>query len=143
MFTLKRRFPAIVIWYVFLFNYFLGVLVDFTIATPPLDLYDANDWPNYEWFDVILYLFCYPPAAYVVIYLYDRWSLRGMKLLTYLVVCALITTGLEWISDWVGVYHYKGWRLVYSFPVYIAAYWVNIGMLHFLRRQLKHEGRPH
>lgn len=133
---LKRRFPSIVIWFVFLFNFYLGLVVDLTIATPPLDMYDVNDSNKYEWFDVILYLFCYPPTAYVIIYIYDRWKIKGMKLVLYLIACALITTGLEGISVWAGVFHYNGWRLVYSFPVYIAVYLMNIGMLGFIRKHL-------
>lgn len=136
MLLLKRRFPSIVIWYMFLFNFYLGLVVDLSIATTPLDLYDVNDSIKYEWFDVILYLFCYPPSAYVIIYFYDRWGLKGMKLVLYLIVCALITTGLEGLSVWAGVFHYKGWRLVYSFPVYIVVYLMNIGILGFIRKHL-------
>lgn len=128
---LPKRFPPMVVAFVMLFNVFLGQTVDYIIAVPPYDLYDVNDRSDYEIFDCILYFLLYPPTAYLVIYFYSKFKIKGILLFAYIVICALITTGLEGIADLFHLFHYKRWKLIYSFPVYISVYGLNIVMLRF------------
>jgi hypothetical protein len=113
-----------------LFNVFLGQTVDYIIAVPPYDLYDVNDRPNYEIFDFILYFLLYPPTAYLVIYFYNKWRIKGLYVIAYIVGCAILTVGLEWVAHFFHVFTYKNWILIYSFPVYFAVYGLNILVLH-------------
>lgn len=128
-----KRFSRVMMLFVYLFNYFFAMSVDFFIAVPPIDLYDTVDDPKYEWFDIALYLLGYPPAAYAMLYVYDKWRPRGWKLFSYIAAAALITVMLEYVALQLHVYQYKGWKLIYSFPVYSAVYSANIAVLEWIR----------
>jgi hypothetical protein len=125
-----------VVVFVMLFNVFLGQTVDYILAVPPYDLYDINDSKQYELFDGILYFLLYPPTAYLVIYFYIKWRIKGVYIIAYIVGWALITTSLEWIATLFGVFKYNGWKLIYSAPVYIAVYTLNILVLQFAQHFL-------
>ncbi|MFC5452328.1 hypothetical protein [Paenibacillus aestuarii] len=126
---LPKRFSTLFIVFMMLFNVFIGQTVDYLIAVPPYDLYDVNDRPDYELFDFLLYFLLYPPSAYIVLYFYSKWKIKGLYVIAYILGCALLTTGLEWIAHFLHVFTYKGWKLVYSFPVYIGVYSFNILVL--------------
>lgn len=133
---LPKRFPALVVVFTMLFNVFLGQTVDYILAVPPYDLYDINDSKKYELFDCLLYFVLYPPTAYLVIYLYAKWKLNGVYLIAYILICAGITTGLEWLADLFHVFKYNQWKIIYSFPVYIAVFGLNILVLQFVQYYL-------
>lgn len=139
---LPKRFSPMVVVLLVLFNVFLGQTVDSFIGVPPYDLYDVNDRKEYEIFDGILYFFHYPPSAYLVTYFYDKWRIKGLYVIAYIICCALITTGLEWMAVIFHVFNYKGWKLIYSAPVYMAVYGLNILVLklgqYYLRRKQKY-----
>jgi hypothetical protein len=131
---LRDRFPLIVLIGLWLFNFYLAQTIDFAIAQPPIDLYDVNDLPKYEWSDFIMYSFTYPPGALFVVWGYVRFRPRGWRLAAYLVAVALATVGLEAVAWMCNVYHYKGWSLYYSFPVYIISYAMNIALYRMIVR---------
>jgi hypothetical protein len=134
---LRDRFPLIVLIGLWLFNFYLGQTIDFAIAQgPPIDLYDYNDLPQYEWFDLFMYLFTYPPAALFVVWGYVRLRPRGWWFAAYLVAVALVTTGAEAVAWKCNVYHYKGWTLYYSFPFYIVSHAMNIAVYRMIIRLL-------
>ncbi len=135
MLSLPRRFNDLMMMMIWLGNHFLAEVVDFTIAVPPINLYDTHDWPQYEIFDLIIYIFLYPPSAYLALYMYDKWRFTGWKLVLYIVACALVSTGLEAISLWFHVFTYYGWKLIYSFPVYMVVFSLNIALYHFVLRK--------
>lgn len=136
---LQKQFSTMVVVFVMLFNVFLGQTVDYILAVPPYDLYDINDQKQYEIFDGILYFLLYPPTAYIVIYFYDKWRITGIFVFAYIIAWALITTGLEWIATVFQVFKYNGWKLIFSFPVYIAVYGLNIMVLEFAQYFLRHK----
>jgi hypothetical protein len=133
-FSLRDRFPLIVLIVLWLFNFYLGQTVDFAIAIPPIDLYDTNDRPQYEWIDLFLYLVTYPPGAILAVWGYIRFRPRGWRFATYLVTVALGTTALEAVAWICHVYHYKGWMLYYSFPFYIVSTAINIAFYRMIVR---------
>lgn len=130
---MPRRFPLSQSLYIWVFNLFLANLVDYVIATKPLDLYDVNDGPDYELFDLLLYLLLYGPAAYVIIYFYDRWKPKGWAAALYVTGWALITIVLEWLAVMFRVYQFHAWTHLYSIPSYIALYTLNLAMFRLLR----------
>jgi hypothetical protein len=117
---LPKRFSPALTTVILLFSVSLGQTSDFLICVPPYDLYDVNDSPKYEIFDFLLYYFSYPPVVYIMLHFYDRWKLKGTRLILYIVGFSLTTTGLEWLAKLAHVYKYKGWHLSYSFFVYIG-----------------------
>ncbi|PYI57273.1 CBO0543 family protein [Paenibacillus flagellatus] len=134
---LPNRFPLFVTGFILLFNIFLGVSVDFTIGVKPLDLYDVNDSPRFEYMDLAIYFISYPPVAYIALHYYDRHKPRGWTLVLFVLGWAALTTGLEWMADKAGTFQYNRWRLEWSFIVYIAVYAINIALLATIRRLLR------
>jgi hypothetical protein len=135
--VLKYRFPLIVLIGLWLFNFYLGQTVDFAIAQgPPIDLYDYNDYPQYERSDFIMYLFTYPPGALFTVLGYVRFRPRGWWLAAYLVAVALATVSMEAVAWMCNVYHYKGWSLYYSFLFYIVSSAMNIALYRMIIRLL-------
>ncbi|MBO7746839.1 hypothetical protein I8J29_21720 [Paenibacillus sp. MWE-103] len=123
---LPRRFPAPLTLFVYLFNVYLGKVGDFILALPPLNLYDANDVQKYEWFDMVLYFFLYPPVLYILLNLYDRWKPSGYRRVLYVAGWTLLITGLEWAASKAGVFRYHGWHLYYSVFVYAGVILLNV-----------------
>lgn len=137
---LPKRFPPVVVVFMMLFNVFIGQTVDYTIAVPPYNLYDVNDISEYEIFDCLLYFLLYPPTAYLVIYFYNKWRIKGLYVIAYILGCALITVGLEWLAVLFHVFKYNGWKLIYSGPVYFGVYGSNILMLRLTQYYLRYKG---
>jgi hypothetical protein len=134
---LRDRFPLIILIGLWLFNFYLSQTVDFAIAQgPPIDLYDINDLPQYEWSDLLMYIFTYPPVTLFIVWGYVRFRPRGLRLAIYLVAVALVSTGLEAVAWMCNVYHYKGWSLYYSFLVYIVSSAMNIALYRMIIRLL-------
>jgi hypothetical protein len=129
VFWLPKRFPTGLSAILWAFNFCLAIVLDHLLAGPLYDLYDIFDSKKYEWFDLFTYLVVYPPAAYALVYGYDRWRPSGWLAGAYIVGCVLPTTFLEWLADLCGVFHYKGWKLIYSIPTYTVIYIFNIALL--------------
>ncbi|MBB6634353.1 hypothetical protein [Cohnella thailandensis] len=140
IFFLPKRFPISQSIFIWLFNLYTANFVDFMIATEPLDLYQVNDGPDYELFDLLIYVMLYAPTAYLVIYLFDRWRPMGVKAALYLGGWALATTGLEEIAELCHVFEFSGWRHLYSIPVYALVYGLNLILFRMLR--LLYTGSP-
>jgi hypothetical protein len=140
---IRDRFSLIILIGLCLFNFYLAQTVDFAIAQgPPIDLYDINDLPQYEWSDLFMYIFTYPPVTLFIVWGYVRFRPMGWWLAAYLVAVALVSVGLEAVAWMCNVYHYKGWSLYYSFPVYIITSAMSIALYRMIVRLLPH-GRHH
>jgi hypothetical protein len=138
---LRPRFPLIILIGLWLFNIYLAQTVDFAIAQgPPIDLYDYNDLPQYEWSDLFMYLFTYPPVTLFIVWGYARFRPRGWWLAAYLVAVALVSTGFEAVAWMCNVYKYKGWTLYYSFFFYIVTTALNIAVYRMIVRFLPDGG---
>ncbi|HEY0827606.1 MAG TPA: CBO0543 family protein, partial [Bacilli bacterium] len=135
---LPKRFPPALTAFILLFNVFLGQTVDFLIGVPPYDLYDVNDSPKYEITDFVLYFSSYPSVAYTMLHFYDKWEVKGSRVILYIGGWSFLTMGLEWAAELAHVFKYKEWRLWYSLLVYIGIYILNILALH-LARYLLHK----
>lgn len=133
---LPRRFSPAMTLFILTYNLYISHTADYLLGFPPYDLYDVNDSPKYEIFDFVLYSITYPPVTYLFLYLYDRWKWSGFRLIIYIMGCSILTTGMEWLADLAHVYAYKGWRLSYSFLVYIGVYTVNILLFRLAKRLL-------
>lgn len=133
-FALPRRFSLLTLVVIVAFNFYLAQMIDLIIAIKPYDLYDINDFPQYEIADFLIYVLTYPPMAYLVLYLYDRWQPKGWKLVGYVLGWSLFTAGLEGLSLLFHVFSYKGWELHYSFYVYTGVFGVNIMLFRYVQK---------
>jgi hypothetical protein len=134
---LRDRFPLIILIGLWLFNFYLAQTIDFAIAQgPPIDLYDYNDLPQYEWSDLFMYLFTYPTATFFIVWGYIRFRPRGWWFAAFLVANALMSVSLEAVAWICYVYHYRGWTLFYSFLFYIVTTAMNIAVYRLIVRFL-------
>ncbi|MCZ8515754.1 hypothetical protein O9H85_25750 [Paenibacillus filicis] len=137
-----RRLPFVTLFIIWLFNGLLAFTADFSIGIDPFDLYDFNDRPEFEWFDVLLYLFMYPPSVFYMLYGYTYWEPHGWKLFGYMLAWALVTMGLEGIAAYgFHVFTYKGWKLWYSGPAYIVIYGLNLILFRFIQKYMPEVSR--
>jgi hypothetical protein len=130
---LPKRFSHVLTTFILLFNIYLAHTCDFLIAVPPYDLYDINDRPQLEIMDYVLYFISYPPVAYIMLHFYDRWKLKGTRIILYIAGWSFLTMGLEGLAYLAHVCKYNGWQLSYSLLVYIGIYSVNILIFHLAR----------
>lgn len=115
---LPRRLTISLTVLVCLFAIFIASLFDHLLATSITDYYNIMDSGKYEFFDYLLYLL-YAPFAYLFVYLYEEWNLKGYGILLYILVWSIVGTIFEWISHLFYVFNYKGWKIGYSFTVYL------------------------
>lgn len=137
--ALPKRFSPVEITAYTVFTVYLSQTVDSLIAVAPFDFYDVNDTPKIEWFDMIIYYFCYPPTTYVFLYFYDKWQVRGWKRVGYVIGYSLLSMLLEGAADLFGVFTYKGWKLYDSFFVYVGVYIVYILVYKMVRSLLSNK----
>ncbi|MGF7036385.1 hypothetical protein J2T17_007448 [Paenibacillus mucilaginosus] len=119
---LPRRFPKIVSFVFLVIGSGTALFVDFHFGLPPVDMYDVNDLPLYEWFDLVNFLL-YSPFAYVFLYLFDWWKPKGIRITWYVLAWSLAGVAYEWVSvTFFHLYNYgKGWQFGYSFVFYLTS----------------------
>lgn len=133
---LPKRFPYAVTMLIFIFCVLIVRGVEDLIAGSPFDYYDISDTREYELMDLLVYfLYCY--YGYFYLYIYDimynqswfRSWLNGLHVIAWLG----ISIAVEWVSVMFHVYHYKGWKLIYSMSVYAMVLGVTMLFYYFLR----------
>lgn len=134
---LIRKLPLPVTVAIWVLNYCLVKLADLTIGVPPLDFYDAMDRPTYEWSDIATHVFVYPVLGFLFLYPYQRWQLHGIRLALYLLLWASVSVVFEWSAVMAGIFHYKGWKLWWSFFVYIAVFLINLNFYRHVQKWLR------
>lgn len=134
-FWLPTRFPRSITISIVVMTIFVGQLVDIILSLEPLDFYDINDTSQFDLFD-FLALIIYGCFGYFLAYLYDLFRPQSLILWLYITLWALVSTGYEWISIQFGVFHYKGWQVMYSFIFYLAV--ISVMLLYFRFLQKEH-----
>lgn len=137
---LPKRFSVVTFVLIWLVNVSLAQIADFVIGKKPLQLYDYNDSEKFEWFDIWLYMITYPPAAYLFLYVYDRFKAffqsRLWKSAAYVIAAVLATVGIEALSVHYRVFKYFHWNLYLSALVYIGVFCINLLIYHLVCRSL-------
>lgn len=135
-FLLRRSFPVSMIILIVLFSATIARMADHVLAGPPLDLYDLMDSGKYDLFDILSYLL-YGPFAYIFLYIYEKINIRGMYTFFYIVALSIFSVAFEWITILFGIFTFKEWRSIYSFPVYLFVHSLTILYYRFLRLFIK------
>jgi hypothetical protein len=91
------------------------------------------DTPKYNFFDLLTY-FLYAPFAYLFVYFYDKWKIKGCWITLYLFLCTSGGTLFEWVNKVFHVFTYKGWKLTFSFSVYLVTQCVALLFYHWIQR---------
>ncbi|WP_108671641.1 hypothetical protein [Peribacillus acanthi] len=114
---LPKRFSKKTSIVFFTCGIFTGLFFDHSLSVQPVSYYDVNDNSSYQMMDFLSYI-AYGPISYLFYYFYDR--LQKIPTPTYILLCSLFSTGLEWLSVQAEVFHYNhGYTLYYSFPIYL------------------------
>lgn len=135
-FILRRRFPVSMIILIVLFSATIARMADHVLAGPPLDLYDLMDSGNYDLFDILSYLL-YGPFAYIFLYIYEKFDIKGVYIFFYILVLSFLSVVYERVTVLFDVFTFKEWRSMYSFPCYLFVQSLTILYYHFLRLFIK------
>ncbi|MBB2482571.1 hypothetical protein H5P36_20580 [Bacillus sp. APMAM] len=117
VFLLPKRFPISISILLMMFGSTVARISDHLLAAPRVDMYNLMDTPKFDLFDLVLNLF-YAPFAYLFIYFFDKFRIKGFTILFYIIGCTLVGTMFEWLTKQFHVFIYEGWQLAYSFTVY-------------------------
>jgi hypothetical protein len=111
------------------------LLADITISVEPYDFYSTIDHNKHEFFDVILHFATYPTLSYFVVNFYQHHKPKGVKLLFYIIFWSGVAIALEWFSIIFHVFTYMGWKLYFSFLVYLAVFSTSIWLSNFIEKK--------
>lgn len=128
----RRKFSLSIIILILVFSATIARISDHLLAGPPLDLYDLMDSSRFEMFDIFSYLL-YGPFAYIYLYLYEKFKIKHIYTFLYIVAFSIFSVGYEWITVVFGVFTFKEWKSIYSFPVYLFVTSLTILYYRFLR----------
>ncbi|MBB6452363.1 hypothetical protein HNQ94_000808 [Salirhabdus euzebyi] len=140
-FILPKRFNGFVTFFIWLFAIVYIETIDYTLGVKPYDLYDFLDGPKYQPTTAFAHFALYPSCAYIFLYFYDKWGLKGISLLMYIVVWTVISVFYEWLCVLNEVLHYKEWKIFYSIPTYPISCFIMIKLFQFIKQNFKHS--PH
>jgi len=119
----------------YIFGIYIGLFYDHTISIKPWDFYDVNDSSSYQFIDFLSYIM-YGPYGYFFVYFYVKWNIRGQKTIPYILVWSSFSVLMEWIGVKVGLFHYdKGYRMYWSFPIYLLSQTMMIFFYHLVVRR--------
>lgn len=134
---LPKRFNPLVTFLNWIFAVAFIEFIDYTFGVKPYDLYDFLDGPGYQPTTAIAHFTLYPACSYFLIYFYDKWNLKGMKLVLYIIGWTIISISYEWLCVINNILHYKDWNILFSIPTYPVAIIVTLTVFHFIKINLK------
>lgn len=142
--ALPRRFPTAITLVILSLGVGFPMFFDFLLAPPPFDLYHINDTSKYELFEIILYYVC-PLFAYLFLYYYDKWNVRGIFVTVYILAWSTFGMLFEALAVICHVFKYNGWNMGYSVVFYLAAQSFFIWLYSVIKKnynQTKRETNP-
>ncbi|WP_134687061.1 hypothetical protein [Brevibacillus migulae] len=121
---LPKLYPTALLVIIWMMYSVLGIFIDQLIGTSKnLDMYDTMDTGQYDWFDIAIYNFAYPPYGYMFCHFFKMIRERTPALLfPFIVGWCVQTTFIEWLASLARVYHYKAWTPLFSFLFYLLLY---------------------
>jgi hypothetical protein len=131
IFRLPKRFAFSQNVLFMLFGPTVARLSDHLLASPKIDLYTLMDTTDYDLFDFFTYLL-YAPFSYLFVYFYDKWNIKGYKIILYIFLCSIGGAGFEWVNKMFHVFTYKGWQLPFSFSVYLVTQCLSLLFYHWI-----------
>ncbi|TJY41807.1 hypothetical protein E5161_11425 [Cohnella pontilimi] len=130
------RYPHSISILIVMFCVSAAIMMDHAIAIPPVDMYDINDRPTYEWMDFFSY-FLYAPYALLCVYLYDKLDPKGLWFTAWIIGWSLFCVGYEWLSVQCHVFTFKKWNLMHSFCMYLVMTTIHVQLFRYLRKHFQ------
>ncbi|MFC0560882.1 hypothetical protein [Halalkalibacter alkalisediminis] len=117
---LPKRLPRSITILSLLWGSAGAMFFDFTIGGGLIDFYTVNDSPRYELFDLFYYIL-FAPFGYLFVYYYDKFNIKKIKFVWYVIAWSLAGLAVNWLFTLLGIIHFKnGYILPYSFPVFLV-----------------------
>jgi hypothetical protein len=118
---LPKRFPTSITTLILAFSMAIARVVDHLLAGPSINFYDVLDSGKYELFDILCYV-PYAPFAYIFVYMYDNWKIKGIYTSLFVLIVSLLGIGFEWLTTTplIDFFKYHNWKIFYSLPIYLA-----------------------
>ncbi|HEY0826874.1 MAG TPA: hypothetical protein VGE40_02170 [Bacilli bacterium] len=132
-FRLPKRFPQTITILIVLFSFSLEKSTDLILEYPPYTLYYLNDSTLFELSDFFT-CFLYPVFGYILLHYYDKWNIRGISNFFFILAGSIFGTLFEWITVLAHVFEYTGWKLEYSFTVYLLVISLYIVFFNFVKK---------
>lgn len=121
----------------YLVGIYIGMFYDHTISIKPWDFYDVNDNSSYQLIDFLSYVM-YGPYSYFFAYFLGKMNIKGFRNIYYILIWSTFSLIMEWLGVKMGVFHYeKGFKMYWSFPIYLLAQTMLIIFFHFVKRSAK------
>jgi hypothetical protein len=135
---LPKRFPTSITILIITFSMSLARVVDHLLAGPNINFYDVMDSGKYELFDILCYA-PYAPFAYLFVYIYDKWNIKGVKTSLFILIVSLFGIGFEWLTTkpFIDFFKYHNWNIIYSFPIYLVVQPLTLVFLKFIKKAHK------
>lgn len=118
LWRLPKKIPTEITILIILFSMAVPKIMDHLIASVSPNLYQITDSEKYELFDLLLDI-VYIPFGYLCIYVFEIWKPKKLKLVFYIFIWSIFSVCFEFVMVKVHVFTYRGWKLAYSFPIYI------------------------
>jgi len=131
LWRLPKKIPTEITILIVLFSMAVPKIMDHLIASVSPNLYQITDSEKYELFDLLLDI-VYIPFGYLCIYVYEIWKPKKLKLVFYIFLWSVLAVCFEFVMVKVHVFTYRGWRLAYSFPIYITVITIALSLYVFL-----------
>lgn len=135
---LPKQFPTSITILMLMYGATFARMTDRILGAKPYQLYDMNDTSKFDLMDLLTWCL-YPSFGYFFLYLYDKWNLRGVATVIYIVLFAFFSIGFEWTTVKVGIFKYKDWKLSYSYPTYLIVLSSYLLFYHFLYKHYIHK----
>ncbi|RAP76018.1 hypothetical protein [Paenibacillus montanisoli] len=129
---LRKALPASVSMIMMLFSLDLAFSLDNTLGLPPFDFYNTNIIPSFNGPDALT-LLLYPAFGFLFTYFYYRFRISGVAITGYILLWAVLGVCFEALNVQFDVFQYKGWRLTYSFYIYLLVQTLMVLMYNFIR----------
>lgn len=132
---LPKRFPTSITVLILAFSMGFARITDHLLAGPHINFYDVMDSGKYELFDLFCYV-PYAPFAYLYVYLYDKWNIKGPFISLFIVIFSLIGIGFEWFTtlSFIQFFKYQNWKISYSFPIYLIVQPLTLVLFNYIRK---------
>lgn len=134
---IRKHFQPMAILVLWIFNFTFVATIDYAVAATPFHVYDCLDNETYEPMAAYSHLFVYTPFSFIFLYYYDKWAIRGYKLVVYLAAWTVFSLFYEWLGLNFGFLNYsRGWKMIYSIPTYPTASLILLVIYRFVQKNL-------
>ncbi len=138
---IRKHFRPIVILMIWVFNVSLVASIDYALASTPFKTYYCLDNETYEPMGAVAHVFLYTPFSFFFLYFYDKWSIRGKRVIPYLVCWTCFSVFFEWLNIQFGFITYTAWGIWYSIVPYPLASLILIKVYRFVEAHLPKRSR--